>query len=156
MHRILDEEPRLTCPPDIWFRTLIKIANMNGKLSYKWHEMTFLCRWDAQCSVTLCIGVDVAFQNHLQQALHNIWPEVQASRNFSLLIPLAEAIVTMYDISVWSIRDIVRQAEKVSTSEVRMSTELIDVSIIGSLAPNTRCQSFHSFARNSKTRHPLL
>ena len=123
MHQKLNEEPILTSTLDIWFRTLIKIASMNGKMSYKWHEMTFFCRWDAECSITLCLGVDAAFQNHLQQALHDIWPDIQASRSFSLLIPLVEAIVTMYDRSVWSVRDIVRQAEKVRTCEASRSTE---------------------------------
>ena len=106
----------------MWFRTLIKIAHSNGNLSYKWHEMTFCFRWNAQCSVMLCLGVDAAFQNQLELALHHMWPEVQAVRSLSLLIPLVEAIVVMYDRSVWSVRDVVRQAEKVSTSTVSRST----------------------------------
>lgn len=53
------------------------------------------------------------FQEHLKQALARLGPLVPSSEPFALHIPLVEALVTMHDSSVWSVRDIVRSVEKV-------------------------------------------
>lgn len=103
----------------MWFRTLIKIAHSSGRLSYDWHEMTFCLRWDPKCCTILCLGVDSSFQNQLQQNLNQMWAEFQGSEAGSLLAPLIEVLVAMYDQSVWSIRDVVRQAEKASYITIR-------------------------------------
>lgn len=97
----------------MWFRLLAKVAYVNDGMHYKWHEMTFCYRWDYKSIVVLCIGVDASFQNHLYQNLGHMWSEIQGSQPGSLLVPLIEVLVMIYDQSVWSIRDVIRHAEMV-------------------------------------------
>lgn len=106
-------------PLDMWFRTLIKTAQINDVMTYKWHEMTFCLRWDSKCCAVLCLGVDSSFEDKLQDNLNHMWSGFQGQEPESLLAPLIEVIVTMYDQSVWSIRDVVRQVEKASYMNTR-------------------------------------
>ncbi|KNG45209.1 hypothetical protein DDE82_001768 [Stemphylium lycopersici] len=74
----------------------------SGRLSYDWHEMTFCLRWDPKCCTILCLGVDSSFQNQLQQNLNQMWAEFQGSEAGSLLAPLIEVLVAMYDQSAYN------------------------------------------------------
>jgi hypothetical protein len=84
---------------------------------YSWHEMTFCSRWDSQRCVVLCIGVDIAFQHLLLQALSCTWSRLPPSEPFSLHVPLVQTILELQDSSVWSIRDFVRTIEKASLTK---------------------------------------
>ncbi|EOA86728.1 uncharacterized protein SETTUDRAFT_178730 [Exserohilum turcica Et28A] len=106
----------------MWFRLLAKVAYVNDGMHYKWHEMTFCYRWDYKSIVVLCIGVDASFQNHLYQNLGHMWSEIQGSQPGSLLVPLIEVLVMIYDQSVWSIRDVIRHAEMDRTRSTRDAT----------------------------------
>lgn len=94
-----------------WFRVLVKTISSNAS-SYTWHEMTFCSRWDAKRCLILCIGVDLTFQRLLQQILSRIWHKLPPSEPFSLHVPLVQTILELQDVSVWSIRDVVRSIEK--------------------------------------------
>lgn len=98
----------------MWFRVEIKIIDDSSGMRYHWHEMTFCYRWDSKSCSILCLGVDASFRSCLQEKLQQIWPDIQGSQPGCLLVPLIEVLVITYDQSVWSMRDIVRQAEKVS------------------------------------------
>lgn len=87
-------------------------------MSYKWHEMTFCTRWDAEHSAVLCIGVDPSFEHLLYDTLNRMWKELPPSDPWSLHVPLLEATVALHDQAVWSVRDIVRNVEKVRESMI--------------------------------------
>jgi hypothetical protein len=100
---------------DTWFRILIKMAARDASSSYSWHEMTFCSRWVSGHCTILCIGASSLFRGLLQDALAQLGTMVQPLEPYSLHIPLLEAVVAMQDLSVWSVRDIVRSVEKAST-----------------------------------------
>lgn len=108
---------RLIISTDMWFRMLIKTIPKQSESSYKWHQMTFCFRCDQERSAVLCIGVDASFQALLLEALEQMWADLPSSDPCILLELLLEAIVKLYDQSVWSIRDVVRVAEQVSVLE---------------------------------------
>jgi hypothetical protein len=100
---------------DTWFRVLVKMAARDASSSYSWHEMTFCSRWVSGCCTILCIGASSLFGGLLQGALSQLGTMVQPWEPYSLHMPLLEAVVAMQDLSVWSVRDIVRSVEKAST-----------------------------------------
>ncbi|KAF1833406.1 hypothetical protein BDW02DRAFT_623654 [Decorospora gaudefroyi] len=98
-----------------WFRVLVKMAARDASSSYSWHEMTFCSRWVSSRCTILCIGAYSLFRGLLQDGLVQLGTTLQPSEPYSLHIPLVEAIVAMQDLSVWSVRNIVRSVEKAST-----------------------------------------
>jgi hypothetical protein len=100
---------------DSWFRILVKMAARDTSSSYSWHEMTFCSRWVSGHCTILCIGASSLFRGLLQDALAQLGTMVQPLEPYSLHMPLLEAVVAMHDLSVWSVRDIVRSVEKAST-----------------------------------------
>jgi hypothetical protein len=100
---------------DTWFRVLVKIAARDASSSYSWHEMTLCSRWVSGHCTILCIGASSLFRGLLQGALSQLRTMLQPSEPYSLHIPLIEAVVAMQDLSVWSVRDIVRSVEKART-----------------------------------------
>jgi hypothetical protein len=100
--------------PETWFRCLIKFAHHNGNgVEYKWHEMTFFSLWTPQYSQILCFSVPREFNERLLHTLAHLSFDMNPADPYSLYIPLVEALLTLYDQSVWSIRDLVRDVEKV-------------------------------------------
>jgi hypothetical protein len=114
----LETEMLLTLVLDILFRVLVKVVSGSSESSYTWHEMTFYFRWEPDHCAVLCIGVGPSFQSLLQEILGRIWPVLPPNDPCSLLVPIIEAIIAMYDQSVWSIRDAIRRAEKVSAVQL--------------------------------------
>lgn len=87
-----------------------------GGKPYIWFEMGFFTRWDYpdRCTV-LCI--DTPFDTPeklksrlLRESLLNFCDP------FAMHIPLIDQIILLYDVSVWRVRDPVRDIEKVFTS----------------------------------------
>lgn len=82
---------------------------------YTWYEMGFFARWSFpnQCRI-LCIETPRYLQSELRVAL-----EKQSTLNFkdpfAMLRHLIDQILVLYDISVWRVRDPVREIEKVSS-----------------------------------------
>ncbi|KAF9691615.1 hypothetical protein EKO04_010517 [Ascochyta lentis] len=102
-----------------WYRILIKMATRDAKSSYTWHEMTFCSLWTPNRNIVLCIGVPSLFGKLLQNALSRMETALPAAEPYSLHVPLLEAIISMQDTSVWSLRDIVRGIEKDRSLPVR-------------------------------------
>ncbi|KAF2823660.1 hypothetical protein CC86DRAFT_408690 [Ophiobolus disseminans] len=95
-----------------WFCVIIKDVSPNGASNYSWRKMTFWTRWNLkQCSI-LCIGADRSFRDLLQETLSRIWTLLPHSQPYALHVPIVETIVTMQDLSVWSVRDFVRSVEQ--------------------------------------------
>ena len=107
------------CVKDMWFRMLVKTIPKIGASSYKWDEMTFCFRWEPGSCAVLCIGIDGLFSSLLKESLHHMWSDLPPSQPCSMLVPLFETIISMYDQAVWSIRDAVRGVEMVSAIENR-------------------------------------
>lgn len=108
------------CLPHIavtWFRVLVKMAARDANSSYTWHEMTFCSRWTSGRCAILCIGACPLFRELLQDALVQLEMKLSSSEPYSLHVPLVEAVVALQEVSVWSVRDIVRGIEKASTFE---------------------------------------
>ncbi|KAL1794636.1 hypothetical protein ACET3X_006452 [Alternaria dauci] len=95
-----------------WFRILVKMAARDASSSYSWYEMTFFSRWVSGHCTILCIGVSSLFRGLLQAALSQLGTRPLPSEPHLLHIPLVEAVVSMQDLSVWAVRDIVRNVEK--------------------------------------------
>ncbi|KAJ4983324.1 hypothetical protein SVAN01_11205, partial [Stagonosporopsis vannaccii] len=95
-----------------WFRFLVKMTARDSKSSYTWHEMTFCSRWTPSGCMMLCIGVPDLFKSLLLDALSQIDVSRTAAEPYSLHVPVLETIVAMQDLSLWSLRDIVRGIEK--------------------------------------------
>ncbi|KAF1365437.1 hypothetical protein EJ07DRAFT_96580, partial [Lizonia empirigonia] len=112
---IQDGDPQVYCT---WFRFLVKTLLPNDA-GYTWREMTFFSRWDSQSCNILCIGVDLHFQQLLQSILARMWSGLPPSEQYSMHVPVIEAVVALHDLSVWSVRDSVRNVEK--ASKVRSS-----------------------------------
>lgn len=100
---------------DTWFRILVKMAARDASSSYSWYEMTFFSRWAFGHCTILCIGVSSLFKGLLQAALSQLGMRPLPLEPHLLHVPLVEAVVAMQDISVWAVRDIVRNVEKAST-----------------------------------------
>lgn len=88
-----------------------------GGEPYVWSEMGFFTRWDApgRCRV-LCVDTPRFLQTELLIALNKQLPAAIAATlrdPLALHRPLIEQVLVLYDISVWRIRDQVRQIEKV-------------------------------------------
>lgn len=85
---------------------------------YKWHEMTFFTRWDADYSTVFCIGADAAFERLLHESLRRMWKDLPSANPWSLQVPLLERIVALQDSAVWLVRDVVRNVEKVRSVSI--------------------------------------
>ncbi|KAH6625585.1 hypothetical protein C7974DRAFT_414085 [Boeremia exigua] len=104
---------------DTWFRFLVKMTAPDSKSSYTWHEMTFFSRWTPNGCRMLCIGVPSLFTTLLQDSLSRMNTPQPPTEPYSLHVPVLEAIVAMQDLSLWSMRDIVRGIEKTRALALR-------------------------------------
>ena len=112
-----------------WFRCLVKMIKkvdddphepgpeyVVGKKDYKWFEMSFFTRWDSpNMSQVLCVDTPPDFPIELKKLLDNRPQLVDFRDPFAMHANLVDQIVVYTDISVWRVRDPVRQLEKVSS-----------------------------------------
>lgn len=105
----------LTLHLDTWFRFVIKLGNHSrpNSTSYTWHEMTFFSSWSPDRCSMLCVGTPHLFLDLLRATLSRMWPNILSLDPYSLHIPLVESIIAMQDSSIWFVRDIIRNVEKV-------------------------------------------
>jgi hypothetical protein len=83
---------------------------------YRWFEMGIFTRWDdgAKCKV-LCVDTPYDLPKKLKAALENRLPGLNFGDPFAMHADLLDQIIVYYEISVWRVRDPVRNLEKVST-----------------------------------------
>ena len=103
---------------DSYFRFLIKeptnqapfLTHANNvKTFYTWHKLGFYTTWTPLKSLTvLCFGL----APHLKHLLSNL-EQVQLEDPFSFHAIVVEKIIGLYDSSLWSWRDLIRQLEEV-------------------------------------------
>jgi hypothetical protein len=74
--------------------------------------MTFLSIWEPDRYMLLCIDTPNGFREELQHSLERE-QKLDLQDPFAFFLPLMDQIITLYDHSVWGIRDLIRQVEKV-------------------------------------------
>ena len=94
---------------------------------YKWYEMGIFTRWDesddgVKCKV-LCVDTPFDLPERLKVALENRPYDLNFEDPFAMYADLLDQIIVYYEISVWRVRDPVRNLEKVSFSMQRLSWE---------------------------------
>ncbi|KAH8711821.1 hypothetical protein GQ44DRAFT_714242 [Phaeosphaeriaceae sp. PMI808] len=98
-----------------WLRCLVKIVKQTSEtgIGYTWHEMAFFSRWESNHrQITLCVNTPDNFQDNLEQNVASQHSEFDLSDPFALYLPIVDQIITLYDQSVWCIRDLIRRVEK--------------------------------------------
>ncbi len=96
---------------------------VTGKKDYKWFEMSFFTRWDSPTtSQALCVDTPPDFPAELKKLLDNRLQSVDFRDPFAMHANLVDQIVVYTDISVWRVRDPVRQLEKVSISQLHLTS----------------------------------
>ncbi|KAK0711790.1 hypothetical protein B0H67DRAFT_602492 [Lasiosphaeris hirsuta] len=114
-----------------WFRCLIKMIRKvesgpsenggeyvePGKKDYRWYEISVFSRWESnkKCQV-LCVDVPFDIRDELRKALMKRTEPLNFSDPFAMHAALWDRITVYYDISVWRVRDPVRQLEKSRTA----------------------------------------
>ena len=74
--------------------------------------MTFLSIWEPGRYMMLCIDTPSGFREDLQHSLERE-QKLDLQDPFAFFLPLMDQIILLYDHSVWGIRDLIRQVEKV-------------------------------------------
>ena len=74
--------------------------------------MTFLSIWEPGRNMMLCIDTPNGFREELHHSLERE-RKLDLQDPFAFLLPLMDQIILLYDHSVWGIRDLIRQVEKV-------------------------------------------
>ena len=86
-----------------------------GKKDYKWFEMSYFTRWDNKdiCQV-LCVDTPSDFPAELRKLLQKQTRPLDFRDPFAMHSALVDQMIVYYDVSVWRVRDPVRDIEKVS------------------------------------------
>ena len=101
---------------ETWFRFLVKQLKTTTSIrkpAYVWYEMGFFTHYTVSSKSTLlCFDVPDIFRNRLQESLNG---RSETYSPYDLHSFVINEAVTLYDDSVWTIRDFVRDVENVST-----------------------------------------
>ncbi|MCJ1309542.1 hypothetical protein MMC25_003202 [Agyrium rufum] len=107
----------------IFYRFLIKepvaradsYPRLDGADSaYVWHKFAFCISWTTQCKIrVLCFGVPITFQQSITDSITRQIIHVDNSQGpLDLNNIIIEEVIALFDRSVWSWRDVVRDLEK--------------------------------------------
>ena len=106
-----------------WFRFLIKQIKRDSPsadASYVWDKAAFFTTWlPTDHHVILCFDLPCAPQSRLQSALSSNPDTFCLNDPYSLHAIIVEEVLSLFDISVWSLRDSVRMVEKVVYCNMR-------------------------------------
>lgn len=95
-----------------------------GTKGYIWYETTVFTLWDRSgLSQVLCIDTPFDFPTELQSLLARLPALLDFRDPFALHAGLVDQLVVYCDISVWRVRDPVRQLEKVRASQCMGATQ---------------------------------
>ncbi|KAF7510226.1 hypothetical protein GJ744_006922 [Endocarpon pusillum] len=112
---ISEGDPVIDCQ-QTWFRFLVKQLEKNvssADLGYFWHEMGFFTQSTAPNRTTvLCFDVPYSFRHGLQQSLRLSSGKGHDYNRYTLHRFLTSEVINLYDTSVWTIRDVVRDVER--------------------------------------------
>ncbi|EXA33895.1 hypothetical protein FOVG_15186 [Fusarium oxysporum f. sp. pisi HDV247] len=103
-----------------WIRFLVKkhIPDLCcSKQAYDWDEMTFFTTWNPpNRNAVFCFDTPSALQNKVQEALSSVDDNRWSFDPYSIHAVLIDAVLDVYNASVWSARDLIRNIEKNRTS----------------------------------------
>ncbi|KAL2257677.1 hypothetical protein VTK26DRAFT_9320 [Humicola hyalothermophila] len=119
-----DDSQRITSY-STWFRFLLKMVRKandphedgpeyaTGTKNYQWFETTFFTRWEGSesCQV-LCVDTPPDFPDGVLEQLHRQNSPLDFKDPFALHASIVDQLIVHYDVSVWRVRDPVRQLEK--------------------------------------------
>lgn len=111
-----------------WFRCLVKMVRRVEKpheeereyvttveamkKGYEWFEMGFFTLWDGQNCKALCVDTPNDLPTKLAAALNKQSSQVNFRDPFAMHADLLDQIILYYEISVWRVRDPVRELEE--------------------------------------------
>ena len=101
-----------------WFRFLIKQIRRdspNTDAFYVWDKIGFFTYWLPDHHVVLCFDLPSALQSRLQSTLSSNQDKFRVNDPYSIHTFIVEEVSSLFDISVWSLRDLVRMVEKVTS-----------------------------------------
>jgi hypothetical protein len=105
-----------------WFRCFVKVLDETKESDtflpeYKWYEMSFFTRWDSNGhGRVLCIDTPDDMPEALKRSLESGGgnsPELNPQDPYFLHIPVIDQVLLQYTISVWRVRNPIRNIEKV-------------------------------------------
>jgi hypothetical protein len=88
------------------------MLNKHPQEQYTWITLSFVAWWTPDQSLILCFGAPQQLQIGLESAL-KVDPSIKYDNPFALLNPVIDQILKLYDQSIWSIRDQIRNVESV-------------------------------------------
>ncbi|KAI4722471.1 hypothetical protein E4T48_01306 [Aureobasidium sp. EXF-10727] len=98
-----------------WFRMIIKIMKRMGNRSHsksmvpQWYEMSFLSSFSKTRNLLLCFDTPKAVARDMFSMLSEDENQDAATGPYGLHQPLLEQLLVLYDESIWSIAEVVRE-----------------------------------------------
>lgn len=105
---------------DTTFRLIVKrLEPQKGPEEYDWLETSFFFRWTDQGSLLVCFDTPEGFPREFEAALkaHRDDAGKTVRKPYALHVILLDALVPIYDQSIWDLSTRIREIEKVPTFE---------------------------------------
>ena len=83
---------------------------------WEWYEMGFFVHWAPHNTTIICLDLPQHFQESIQSSLASSRDNIELSDPYAVYTVLLCQIVTLYDNSVWSIRNHICNWESVRSS----------------------------------------
>ncbi|KAH0552956.1 hypothetical protein GP486_006846 [Trichoglossum hirsutum] len=100
-----------------WFQLLAKRPSCGDSARgtpYKWHKMDFVTKWSPpNQNVVLCFSTSRDSQDQLRDALSSRLENRNVCDPYMLHTVIVDEVLSIFDRSVWSLRDLVLSVEKV-------------------------------------------
>ena len=101
-------------------KQLLQTHILSASHAYEWYEMAFITYFVPDVArIILCLDVPPALQPQMLSALSLQFQQGHEFDAYSAHIPLIYEMITLYDNSVWGLRDTIRTIEKVSNRLVQ-------------------------------------
>jgi hypothetical protein len=82
--------------------------------TYEWDEMCFFTTWDPpRRNVVLCFDTPITLQDQVRTTLASTNDNRWSYDPYSIHTVIIEAVLVLYERSVWSLRDMIRDVETV-------------------------------------------
>jgi hypothetical protein len=123
---------------------------------YVWYQMGFFALQNAAGRTTvLCFDTPDRFRLQLLEDLNSSSRGFKEPDIHQLHTFLVEQILNLYDESVWALRDIVREVEKVSGVDVEEVSRII-IQLLGTIRSTSHRAQLPFSSRYRKTCNPCI
>lgn len=83
-------------------------------MTYEWDEMCFFTAWNPPCrNVVFCFDTSITLQEQVRATLMSTGGDRWSYDPYSIHTVIIEAVLVLYERSVWSLRDMIRDVEMV-------------------------------------------